>query len=517
VAEAASPEKPQRRRRSERTGEGRQAGFRQLAWRSVVNRYDPIRVLGPEEIEKIHLASLTILEDIGIEFLSEAALDVVRRGGAEAPTGQARVRFDRGLILEAVAKAPPRFTVHARNPERDLEFGGNRINFASIGSAPNVSDLDQGRRPGTFVDFENLLRLCQSLNIVHLMGGYPVEPIDLPAPSRHLDCYLSLIRLTDKIWRPYALGGGRIEDAIAMAAIARGEDPADPVGAPSLITNVNTNSPLRVDGPMLEGVAAMARAGQAVVVTPFTLAGAMSPVTLAGSLAQQNAEALAVIAFAQLVRPGAPVVYGGFTSNVDMKSGAPAFGTPEYARATLAGGQLARRYSLPYRSSNANAANAVDAQAAYESLMSLWAAVMAHATMVQHAVGWMEGGLVASYEKVILDAELLQGMAEFLEPIVVDDDTLALDALREVGPGGHFFGAAHTLARYETAFYAPILSDWRNYESWREAGAKSAAERANAIWKQLLAEYRPPPLAPEREEALRDYVARRKDAIARAA
>ena len=236
----------------------------------------------------------------------------------------------------------------------------------------------------------------------------------------------------------------------------------------------------------------------------------MSPATLAGALAQQNAEALAVIAFTQMVRAGAPVLYGGFTSNVDMKTGAPAFGTPEYTRAAIAGGQLARRYNLPYRSSNACAANSVDAQAAYESEMSLWGAILGHANLVKHGAGWMEGGLVASYEKMIVDAELLQMMSEFLQPIVVDDDTLALDAIAEVGPGGHFFGAAHTLARYETAFYAPMVSDWRNFETWREAGAKDATQRANAIWKQLLAEYQPPPLDPACAEAVTDFVERRK-------
>jgi trimethylamine--corrinoid protein Co-methyltransferase len=257
---------------------------------------------------------------------------------------------------------------------------------------------------------------------------------------------------------------------------------------------------------------ALARAGQAAIITPFTLSGAMAPSTLAGALALQNAEALGVIAFAQMVRPGAPVLYGAFTSNVDMKSGAPAFGTPEYTRAALAGGQLARRYKLPYRSSNACAANAVDAQAAYESEMSIWGAVMGHANLVKHGAGWMEGGLVSSYEKLMVDAEILQMLAEFLQPLAVNDDTLALDAIGQVPPGGHFFGADHTIARYETAFYAPILSDWRNFETWREAGSLDTARRANALWKKLLAEFQPPVLDPAVTEALDDYVARRKAA-----
>jgi trimethylamine--corrinoid protein Co-methyltransferase len=279
---------------------------------------------------------------------------------------------------------------------------------------------------------------------------------------------------------------------------------------PSLMTIVNSSSPLRLDAPMLEGIIEMARHRQLMVLTPFTLSGAMSPVTIAGALAQQNAEALAGIALAQIVSPGAPVAYGGFTSNVDMKSGAPAFGTPEYTRAALAGGQLARRHGLPYRSSNANASNAADAQAIYESQMSLWGAVMGHANMVMHAAGWLEGGLTSSFEKVVLDAEMLQMMAQFLEPLEVSDDTLGYDAIVEVGPGGHFFGSAHTMARYETAFYAPMLSDWRNFETWQEAGSETATQRANTLYKRILAAYEPPALDPAVLEELNAFVARRK-------
>jgi trimethylamine--corrinoid protein Co-methyltransferase len=254
----------------------------------------------------------------------------------------------------------------------------------------------------------------------------------------------------------------------------------------------------------------MARRNQVVVMTPVTLAGAMAPVTLAGALAQQHAEALAGLVMTEVARPGAPFVYGGFTSNVDMKSGAPAFGTPEYMKATLLGGQLARRYGLPYRSSNANAANTLDAQSAYESVFSLWAAVMGGVNMLMHGAGWMEGGLHASFEKMVLDADLLDMVAEFLRPIVVDDGELALDAIREVGPGGHFFGCAHTQARYRTAFFSPMISDWRNYESWREAGAPTAYDTANRLYKERLAAYREPPIEPERLERLTAFVARRK-------
>lgn len=481
----------------------------QMSWRNLRNPYAPIEVLHAEQIEAIHDASMRVLEEIGMDFLHPEALDILRAAGAEVEPGSERVRFDRGLIAEALAHAPAQFTVHARNPAHDLTLGGNHVNFAMVASAPNCSDLERGRRDGNFADFCDLLRLNQALNILHLSGGYPVEPVDLPPATRHLDALRAVVTLTDKVFHAYSLGRTRILDALQMTRIAHGIDEAELSQGARLVSVVNTSSPLRLDGPMIEGVIEMARCNQVVVITPFTLAGAMSPVTLAGALVQQNAEALAGLAFVQMVNPGAPVVYGGFTSNVDMKSGAPAFGTPEYARAALAGGQLVRRYGVPYRSTNANAANAVDAQAAYESEMSLWSAIMGHANIVKHGAGWMEGGLTASFEKVILDAELLQMMAAFLEPIEVNEETLGLEAIGDVGPGGHFFGTAHTLARYETAFYQPILSDWRNYETWAEAGAPTATERAHRIYKQILATYAPPPLDPAIREELDDFVARR--------
>ncbi len=501
---------PSPRENSRRRARREAGGVRQPPWRAIVNPYRPVEVLDPESLERIHDASLQILETTGLEFMSPAALDILAKAGADIDRSSGRVRFDRGLVLESVAKAPAEFTLHARNPARDVRIGGRHVAFCAVSSAPNVSDLDRGRRPGNFADFCDLLRLVQSLDIIHLASGYPVEPIDLAPATRHLDCHHAYVTLTDRVWQASAIGAGRVEDGIEMNCIARGISRSEIEARPGLITVVNTNSPLRVDGAMLDGLTAMASAGQAVAVTPFTLAGAMAPVTLAGALALQNAEALGVIAFLQMVRPGAPVLYGGYTSNVDMKSGAPAFGTPEYTRAAMAGGQLARRYNLPYRSSNACAANAVDAQAAYESEMSIWGAVMGGANLVKHGAGWMEGGLVASYEKLIVDAEILQMMAEFLKPLEVNDDTMALDAVAEVGPGGHFFGARHTLARYETAFYAPMISDWRNFESWREAGSPDAARRANTVWKQLLADYEQPALDPAIDDALKDYVARRK-------
>ena len=492
------------------SGRGRAAGVAQLPWREVRNPFPPLEVLSADELEHVHEASLAVLEELGMEVMGADARRLYRRAGADVDEDAMRVRLDRGLVMERVAMAPAEFTLHARNPKRSVVLGGNRIAVSAVSSPPNVSDLDRGRRPGRFEDFRDLVRVAASLNCVHLFAGYPVEPIDLPVPTRHLDCYMTFIAQTDRVWRTYALGAERSRDGVAMNRIARGIDEDEMREKPGILTLINTNSPLRLDDPMSRGLIEMARAGQPVAITPFTLLGAMAPTTLAGALTQQNAEALAGIALVQIVRPGNPSIYGGFTSNVDMKSGAPAFGTPEYVKATLAGGQLARRYGLPFRTSNVNASNAVDAQAAYESGMSLWAAFMAHGNLIHHGAGWLEGGLVASFEKTIVDAEMLQGMFETMAPITVNDAEIGIEAMAEVGPGGHFFGAAHTLERYETAFYAPILSDWRNWETWVEAGSPDAATRANAIWKRLLETFEEPPLDPAIREELEAFVARRK-------
>jgi trimethylamine--corrinoid protein Co-methyltransferase len=277
-----------------------------------------------------------------------------------------------------------------------------------------------------------------------------------------------------------------------------------------VVTSFNVNSPRRVDEELLDGLWTFAERGQVTAITPFTLAGAMSPVTVAGALVQQTAEALAVIALSQMIRAGAPIMFGGFTSNVDMRSGAPAFGTPEYVKAVLAGGQIARHFKLPYRSSNVNASNTVDAQSTYESGMSLFAVMMGHANLVHHGLGWLEGGLTASMEKTVIDAEMIREWADTLKPLDVSEDALALDAIKAVAPGGHFFGEAHTLARYETAFYQPLVSDWRNFKAWEEDGEKSATERALAVWKRMLKEYEPPPLDPAIDEELQAYMAARK-------
>ncbi len=500
-----------RRQREDRNAPA--PAWEQLPIGQLRNPFPPIEVLDEEALERIHDGSMRILEEVGLDIVNARARKLMAHHGACIDRKTGYVRMDRGLVLEKIAQVPAEFTLHARNPVHNAVFGGNHIHFTLVASPPNCADLDYGRRTGNMADFRKFLMLGQQFNVIKLFSGYPVEPVDLPVHTRHLDANLEFITLTDKAWHCYSLGNGRVEDGLEMIRIARGISENQLREEPSITTVVNTNSPLKVDAPMLEGLMDMAEWGQPVVVTPFTLAGAMCPVTLAGALAQQNAEALGVIAISQMVRPGAPMMYGGFTSNVDMKSGSPAFGTPEYARAVLAGGQLARRYRIPYRTSNVNAANTPDAQAAWESEMSLWSAVMSHGNMIKHGAGWLEGGLCASFEKLILDIEMIQMMHRTLEPIVVTEEELALDAIREVGAGGHHFGTSHTMARYRNAFYKPIISDWSNFETWRDNGAMTVDQRANTIYKQILAEYQPPPLAPSVREELVAFVERRRAEI----
>lgn len=498
-----------RRRSGGREGHERSLLPPQRPWAQPRLRYRPTEVVSADELEAIHVASLRVLEEIGMDFLDPEAREVLRAAGAHVEPGSERVRFDRAMVEERIRTAPSSFTLHAPNPAHDLVIGGDWVAFGSVASAPNVYDADRGRRVGNRADYQDLIRLSQMLEVVHFFAGYPVEPVDIHASIRHLHAIHDLVTLADKPIHAYSLGRQRNIDALEMIRIRRGVDDATLEREPSIFTVINSSSPLRLDTPMLQGILEFSRRNQVIVMTPFTLAGAMAPVTLAGALAEQNAEALAGMVLTQVVRPGAPVVYGGFTSNVDMQSGAPAFGTPEYMRTAMVGGQLARRYGVPYRSSNVSAANAVDAQAAYESVFSLWGAIMGGVNLLMHGAGWMEGGLHAGFEKVILDAELLGMVAAFLDPVVVDDDTLAFSAMEEVGPGGHFFGAAHTQSRYRTAFHKPILSDWRNWETWEEAGSPQVPGKANRLWKELLAAYQAPPIDPAVAEELQAFVDRR--------
>ena len=500
-------------RRGRRRREPAATSVPRLPWRPLRNPLPPVEPLSADQVEAIHRASLRVLAEAGIKITDSEARSILKAEGAAVDEAEEMVRFDPALVEALIAKAPSEFTLAARNPERSILVGGNAINFSPVGGPSFVSDLDRGRRAGTIAEMRDFMKLVQCFDVIHSAGVSPFEPLDLAPQTRHLDTYDASIRCTDKVWAGWLLGSGRARDALQMASIVHGI-PLERVHEQPLVSgNINSNSPRLIDGPMCQGLMTFARARQPVVVTPFTLAGAMAPATIAGALVEQNAEALAGLSLIQAVEPGAPMVYGGFTSNVDMKTGAPAFGTPEQTRATQATGQLCRRYGLPFRSSNTTASNCVDAQAAYESQMSLWGVVTAHANMVFHGAGWLEGGLTASFEKLVLDAEMLQMLSEYLQPIATDEDSLAVEAILETPPAGHYFGSAHTLARYETAFYQPLLSDWRNFETWSEDGAHDAATRANAIWKQLLREYQAPPLDPAVDEALEAYITRRKEEI----
>jgi trimethylamine---corrinoid protein Co-methyltransferase len=492
-------------------------GIRQLPFTRLANPYAPIEILAADQVEMIIDGAFSVLEGRGFRFLEPGSRELLKAAGAERIDDLGTMRFDRGLVKEKLGLVPAEFTLCARNRERDIRIGGRNLVFASVGGPAFCNDLDKGRRPGTHAEVCDFLRLVQSLNIIHQEAGGPFEALDLPPETRHLDLYLAQLTLLDKNCQAYGLGRTRTVDCIEMTCIALGVTREELARDPAVMTIVNTNSPMQLDIPMTEAVIELASSGQAICITPFTLSGSMSPATLAGTLVQQTAEVLAVMALAQIVKPGANLIYGSFASNVDMLSGAPALGTPEYTKAALASGQIARRLGMPLRSSNTTSSNCVDAQAAYESEMSLWGSIMGGANLVYHAAGWLESGLTAGFEKLIVDAEMLQMMAEFLRPIPVNADELALDAIAQVDPGGHHFGTAHTLARYEHAFYIPMLSSRQNFETWQEGGSLDAAQRANAMWKQMLAEYQRPPMDPSTEEELNDYVARRKREIAQTA
>jgi trimethylamine--corrinoid protein Co-methyltransferase len=492
----------------------REAGQRAAKpWRDLRYPYAPIEPLTPEQIELIHRSAMTVLEDVGLEIQDGEARSILRAAGFQVDEASQRVKFDSGLVMELVAKAPPVATVRGRAADKRVSMGEGHFALTAVGGPPFVSDIERGRRPGTFEDQTNFLKLTAMSDVLQIMGGACVEAQDLPPDTRYLDYYLACCTLSDKPWKPLTIGRHQARDAIEMARIWYGETEQQLAADPVFFINTNTNTPLVLDQEIARGVIEFARAGQPLCVTPFALAGAMAPVTVAGALVIQTAETLAACALVQAVRPGAPYIYGGFVCNADMRTGSPAFGTPEFTFGAQATGQLARRYGLPWRSSNVNSSNAPDAQAAYESMMSLWGAMTGHASVFNHGAGWLEGGLVASYEKFILDLEMLGLMAAWLTPPEISEAAIGLEAIGEVGPGGHFFGTAHTLERYRTAFYTPLVSDWNNYENWADAGSLDATQRASLIGKRMLAQFEPPALDPAIREALEDYVARRKREI----
>jgi trimethylamine--corrinoid protein Co-methyltransferase len=484
------------------------ANDRSRTYRHLSNPFEPPRIYSDDQVAAIHEASLRVLETQGMRVLSAAARQRYAQYGGQVDEATQVVRLDRGLVAKALATTPSEFTFRALDPEFNATVGGRHVVFACTSGPPNVMDIVRGRRPGTFEDFVNFVKLSQSFDVVHSLGG-AVEPLDVPVHVRHYQTMRSQLLLSDKIPFLFARGTGQITDCLELIRIAHGVEPEQFKRQPYVWTVINTNSPLQLDVPMAEGIIDFAEAGQVLIITPFTLAGAMAPVTITGALTLAHAEALAGITLAQMVNPGVPLLYGSFTSNVDMKSGSPAFGTPEYAKAAFGAGQLARYIKVPWRSSNATASNAPDAQAAYESQMSLWGPLMGGANFILHATGWIEGGLSASYEKFIMDVEMLQMMAELFQPVGAESADIALDAMAEVGYGGHFFACAHTMERYRTAFYAPLLSDWRNYGQWSNDGARTATDRAHGIWQDTLARFTAPTRDPAIVEAMDAFIARR--------
>ncbi|MGB0506690.1 MAG: trimethylamine methyltransferase family protein [Pikeienuella sp.] len=500
----------QRRRSGGRSGNKRRSGpaINQSPWQTIINTDHPTTPLRPDGVEAIHNAAMTVLEEVGCDFLNDESKDILRQAGCTVD-GE-RVRMGRDFVMEMIGKAPTEFDITPRNRDRKITIGGDHMAFVNVSSPPNSMNLDRGRRPGTQEDFRDFIKLTQYFNCLHMVGGYPVEPVDIHPSIRHLDCLYDKLTLTDKVSHAYSLGTERVEDVMEMVRIAGGLTHEEFDRTPSMYTNINSTSPLKHDIPMLDGAMRHARRGQPVVVSPFTLAGAMAPVTMAGATVSSVAECLCALSLLQYINPGTPVVMGTFTSNVDMKTGAPAFGTPEYMRATQMAGQMARHYGIPLRASNACAANAPDGQAMWESAFSLWACVSAGVNMVYHAAGWLEGGLIASYEKFVMDCETLQQIQHYVRQISTEPADLALEAIREVGSDGHFFGCQHTQERYETAFYSPFLSDWSNYENWEQKGSQWTAERANKVWKAALEDYTPPPMDEGIKGELEAFVARRK-------
>ncbi len=463
--------------------------------------------MSEDELDAIHHASLRVLSETGIDFLDVTARSQLAAAGADVEGD--RVRFEPSLIEALIASAPAEFILHGRDHIRDLHFGGNHIIYTSVASPPFVTGLGQGRRDGNRRDYRNLIKMGQVLNAVHTVAGYPVEPMDIHPSVRHLVATHDMLTLSDKASFVYSLGRQRNLDAIEMVRIARGIDHHTLEKETSIYSVINASTPLRYDTVMLHGIQEMSARNQLIIITPFTLAGAMAPVTIAGAVVLQNAEALAGIAYTQVVRPGSPVAYGGFTSNVDMRSGSPAFGTPEYWKACLLGGQLARRYGLPYRSSNVNASNSVDAQSAYESVIAIWGAVMGGVNLLLHGTGWLEGGLLTSYEKFVIDADLLNMVTEMLRPVTVDDTSLAVEAIAEVGPAGHFFGSPHTQERYASEHFQPMVSAWSNYETWQEKGGLETHQRAERLAQEIIDAHEEPPMREERRNELDEFLERR--------
>ncbi len=475
-------------------------------YRQLRHPFAPQRLFSDDYIARIHDSALRVLEQLGLRVLHAEARQIFAAAGALLDEREQMLRIGRDIVAAALHSAPRSMRMRARNPARERRYEPGALLFSPAGGCPNASDLLRGRRPGSLRDFEEAIKLQQSFDVIHKHGP-SAEPQDVPLPLRHYAMMRAQLRYGDKPLFIYSRGRRQVQECFEMIQLALGlsdDEFVDGFWANSII---NSNSPRQLDAPMAEAIIDFARAGQMTVITPFCLAGAMAPVTLAGALVLQHAEALAGITLAQLSRAGAPVSYGGFASNVDMKSGAPAFGTPEHIKLSIGSGQLARHIGMPFRGAAGAAGNAADMQSAGENHMGLWAQMLANTTMVVHAAGWLEGGLAFGYEKFINDIEALQILAELCAAPGEDQAGLAFDAIADVEPGGHFFSTAHTIERFSQAFYQPLVADLRNHGSWLEAGALSASERATGIWQRLLAEFEGPPGGDEAAARIADYIA----------
>jgi trimethylamine--corrinoid protein Co-methyltransferase len=473
-------------------------------FRNQMPRYE---ILSEDAMATLDKGWRRLVTELGVEFMSQRALDLLAAAGQRVEEN--KVFFDPEWILEQVAKAPREFDVQARNPANTIHIGGDSMAFGAVYGPPFVRE-GEVRRDATMDDFRRFTKLSQSFSVLDSAGGVVCEPNDTPLDSRHLDMTYALQTLTDKIYMGNVVSGVNARDTIAMGEILFGGREAIEK-TPVSISLVNCNSPLRWDDRMLDALFEYAAAGQAVVLTPFILMGAMSPVTIPAALVQQIAEALSGIALAQLIRPGAPVIFGSFLSNIDMQSGSPTFGTPESGIGLLCTGQIARRFGLPFRTGGGLTSSQVpDAQAGYEALMTMLPTFLAGTNWVMHSAGWLEGGLVAGFEKFVLDCEIVQMLQAEFTPLEIDEGSLAFDAHTEVGHGGHFLGAMHTMERFRTCFYRPMLNSSENYERWMRNGGVDAAGRATKLYQQRLEAYEQPPLDDAVRQQLEEYVVRRR-------
>ncbi len=477
----------------------------------VINELPLTEVLAEEGINQIHRASMRLLSEIGMLVIDyPPALETFRAHGAKIDGEM--VWIDEETLMNFVAQAPSSFTQLARNPANNVQIGGKHIVFAPVYGPPFVADLDRGRRQATIEDFRNFAKLTYMARDLHHAGGTLVEPNDIDVPVRHLDMLLAHITLNDKAFMGSVTHADNARDSVTMAEILFGVETIR--RQPAVVGLVNASSPLRFDDRMFGALEVYARARQVVIVTPFIIAGAMSPTTMAATLAQQNAEALFGICYAQMLNPGSPCVYGSFLANIDMKSGAPCFGTPENALALYAAAQLARHYNLPFRSGgNFTASRIPDAQAGYEAAGTMWPTVQAGTNFVLHAAGWLEGGLISGYEKFVLDLEMCGMLARYVKGIGLTQEDFAWDAFEEVGPGNHFLGSAHTMRHYDTAFYQHKVFNMDNYEKWEAEGSEDSYKRANTVWKQMLREYQAPALDEAVAEELNAFAEQRRAEI----